>query len=194
MVSWCSRVCVLIHKTLTKKKTKKTNNKTRICILFCFFCFNNRFIDVFSEASYLYQKIVQNDTLAEKYFNASLLSATSVWQRGLLAKGSMIGHGITGNAFMLSLLNKNLENMNSLPSYDKSELEYLGEESQWRCNQFVEWTLEEINMNATRCVYSDASESMWAGCPGIVMIYIQAMQKSWPGSSEPCVPAWEYCI
>ena len=49
-------------------------------------------------------------------------------------------------------------------------------------------------MNATRCQYSNVSQSMFMGCPGIVMIYIQAMQTNWPNVDMLCFPTWNYCV
>ena len=116
---------------------------------------------------------------------AGLRAMNSTWQRGLLTKGTMFCHGIGGNVNMFWEAGYFLNAM--------GEIE-LSNQALWRAKQFILWTLNWDNINATRIYDSNEGYSMYQGNFALPMLYIQTLQTSWPLSEPVCHPGWNLCV
>eukprot|EP01084_Bolivina_argentea_P281534 481713_1 len=153
------------------------------------------FIEIYGLAASVYDSIGDN-TSAKIYLTAALKAFNATWNRGLLIKGLMQCHGIGGNTYTLLHLYKNLEVISKRSNSVLNEefnITYLMNQSLWRAIQFIEFTLNENNLNALRTKYSNEDYSMWSGSYGINVLYIQAIQDGWPQKQPVCMIAWDLC-
>eukprot|EP00486_Rosalina_sp_Unknown_P009589 CAMPEP_0201590336 /NCGR_PEP_ID=MMETSP0190_2-20130828/176689_1 /ASSEMBLY_ACC=CAM_ASM_000263 /TAXON_ID=37353 /ORGANISM="Rosalina sp." /LENGTH=133 /DNA_ID=CAMNT_0048046291 /DNA_START=66 /DNA_END=464 /DNA_ORIENTATION=+ len=97
------------------------------------------FINIFLESSILFKQY--DSTAAQKYMQSGLRAMNSTWDRGLLTKGTMFCHGIAGN------LNMMWEAGYFLSSMGETEL---SNQAFYRAKQYILWTLNWNNINATR--------------------------------------------
>jgi len=141
------------------------------------------FINVFLEGSLLFAS--SDSAAATNYKLAGLRAMNSTWDRGLLVKGSMYCHGIGGNINMLWEAGYLLQKM--------SETE-LSNQAAWRAKQFVLWTLDWNNVNATRIYDSNEGWSMYQGNFALPMTYIQALQNGWPFAVSVGHPGWNLVV
>ena len=141
------------------------------------------FINIFLESSILFKKY--DSTSAEKYMESGLRAMNSTWDRGLLTKGTMFCHGIGGNINML------WEAGYFLLSMGQTEL---SNQAFYRAKQYILWTLNWNNINATRIYDSNEGYSMYQGNFAMPMIYIQALQSGWPNQIPVGQPGWNLVV
>ena len=158
------------------------------------------FVNIFSQSAELFS--VSNMSAAEIYLHAALRTSNVTFGRGLLTKGTMFCHGIGGNINMLWELGHRLEHLQEYGSKefleklaaDGYDLEYLKNQSAWRAKQFVIWTLDWENVEATRMDDSNEGYSMYQGNFALPMTYIQMLSNGWPFEEPVCHPGWNLCL
>ena len=154
------------------------------------------FIDTLSLGAVVFDSIGETEDTAVPYLNAALKAYNATWERGLLIKGLMQCHGIGGNAYTLLHLYKNLNLIQEKGSNDINEaydVPFLMNQSLWRGIHFVEFTLDQQNLNVLRTQYSNEDYSAWLGSYGMPLLYIQALQTGWPASEPVCMVGWDFC-
>eukprot|EP01083_Nonionella_stella_P246871 856593_1 len=141
------------------------------------------FQNIFFESSILFQNI--NQTAADEYFLAGVESLEATWKRGILTKGPILCHGISGNIIMFWESAYFLQKLNE---------KYLANQSIWRAKQFLLWTLNWDNLYKTRMFDTDWDYSMFQGPFSMPMVYIDTIQHEWPSNQNICMPNWNICV
>eukprot|EP00698_Gefionella_okellyi_P011835 TRINITY_DN3146_c0_g1_i1.p1 TRINITY_DN3146_c0_g1~~TRINITY_DN3146_c0_g1_i1.p1 ORF type:complete len:482 (-),score=106.65 TRINITY_DN3146_c0_g1_i1:48-1403(-) len=109
----------------------------------------------------------------QAYRTAADRATDVVWERGLLTKGMLLCHGVSGNAYCLLQHYKRTGDPKSL----------------YRAIKFAEWTLDVAHVEAMRV--PDEPFSMYAGnWAGATFIYSDLIN----GAHEASMPAYEFNI
>eukprot|EP01084_Bolivina_argentea_P005832 11006_1 len=153
------------------------------------------FIDTLSLGAVVFDSIGETEKNAIPYLNAALKAYNATWERGLLIKGLMQCHGIGGNTYTILHMYKNLKRIQSGSKTinDAFDVSFLMDQSLWRGIHFVEFTLNQANLNVLRTEYSNEDYSAWLGSYGIPWLYVQSIQNGWPASEPICMVGWDFC-
>ena len=85
------------------------------------------------------------------------------------------------------------ELLQELGTFNNYDISFLQKQSAYRAKQYVLWTLNKDNIDATRIEDTNENYSMYQGNHAIPMVYIQCLQSNWP-NVRPGQPGWNFVI